>query len=96
MASVGRWPAVSSSHVGVASYALGAVKPISLAVAVRGLTSLSLTVSLRSRQVLLALLHFGVGQQFLRIFDEAGSDEAVAVCLEMHWIRPPTRISGNI
>ena len=94
MASVGRRPAVSSSSVGVASDALGVVKPSSLAVAIRSLTGLSLTVSLRSGQDLLALLRFGGGQQFLSLVDEAVSDEAIAICFEMHWIQPPTSVFG--
>ena len=91
VASVERRPAETSSPVGEASDAWGVVKPSSLAVTVLILTGLSLTASLRGRQVLFALV-FGDGQQFFGLFNEAGSDEAVAISFEVDRIRSPTSV----
>ena len=92
VASVERRPAETSSPVREAPVAW-VVKPCSLVVTILILTCLSLTASLRGRQVLFALV-FGDGQQFFSLVNEARSDEAVAICFEMHWIRPPASVIG--
>ena len=90
VASVERRPAETSSPVREAPVAW-VVKPCSLVVTILILTGLSLTASLRGRQVLFALV-FRDGQQFFGLFNEAGSDEAVAISFEVDRIRTPTSV----
>ena len=90
VASVERRPAETSSPVREAPVAWVG-KPCSLVETILILTCLSLTASLRGRQVLFALV-FGDGQQFFGLFNEAGSDEAVAISFEVDRIRSPTSV----